>query len=125
MEPACDKEVMAWIRDMYKVQGHEDALGLVCRNGRAARANLEALQTILIKRLQERSYEFARDGVKHLVPVNLVEKLSATPPWRLVVNAREMNQAYRVWTTKYDGVHMVPLTVKQGDWLFSVDLYSG
>ena len=43
---------------------------------------------ILIKRLREKSYEFAKEGVKNLVPINLVEKLSATPPWRLVVNAR-------------------------------------
>ena len=91
MDPACDREVLAWIRDMYEVQEHEEALGLVCRNGKEARENPAALQTILIKRLRERSYEFAKDGVKNLVPVNLVEKLSATPPWRLVVNAREMN----------------------------------
>ena len=115
MKPACDTEVLAWIRDMYEVQEHEDALGLVCKNGKEARANPEALQTILIKRLRERSYEFAKDGVKNLVPVNLVEKLSATPPWRLVVNAREMNMAYKVWRTKYEGIHTVPLTVKQGD----------
>ena len=61
-----------------------------------------------------------------MVPVNLVEKASASPPWRLVVNAREMNNgmAYKVWITKYEGIHTVPLTVKTQDWLFSVDLYS-
>ena len=125
MRPACDKEVLAWIRDMYEVKEHEEALGLTCKNGKEARSNPEALQTILIKRLRERSYEFAKEGVKNLVPVNLVEKLSASPPWRLVVNAREMNKAYKVWRTKYEGVHTVPLTVKKRDWLFSVDLYSG
>jgi hypothetical protein len=60
-----------------------------------------------------------------LVPVNLVDKPSAQPPFRLVVNAREMNKAYKVWRTRYEGVHTVPLTVKPKDWLFSVDLYSG
>ena len=118
MKPACDGEVLVWVRDMYEVKEHEEALGLTCRNGKEARNNLEALQTILIKRLREKSYEFAKDGVKKLVPVNLVEKLSATPPWRLVVNAREMNKAYKVWRTKYEGVHTVPLTVKKRDWLF-------
>ena len=93
-------EVLAWIRDMYEVKEHEDALWLTCKNGKAARQNPQALQKILIKRLRERSYEFAKDGVKILVPVNLVEKLSASPPWRLVVNAREMNKTYKVWRTK-------------------------
>ena len=32
---------------------------------------------------------------------------------------------YRVWRTKYAGIHTVPLTVKRKDWLFSVDLSSG
>ena len=42
-----------------------------------------------------------------------------------MVNAREMNKAYKVWSTRYEGTHTVPLIVKKGDWLFSVDLYSG
>ena len=125
MKPACDKEVLAWIRDMYEVKEHAEALGLVCRNGKEAMSNPEALQTILIKRLRGKSYEFAKDGVKNLVPVNLVEKASASPPWRLVANARGMNMVYKVCSTKYEGVHTVPLTVKKRDWLFSVDLYSG
>ena len=117
--------MLACIRDMYEVKEHEEALGLACKNGKEARSNPEALQKILIKRLREQSYEFAKDAVKTLVPVNLVDKLSASPPWRLVVNAREMNNAYKVWRTRYEGVHTVPLTVKKRDWIFSVDLCSG
>ena len=42
-----------------------------------------------------------------------------------MVNARKMNASYKVWRTRYEGVHTVPSTVKEYDWLFSVDLYSG
>ena len=72
MVPTCDAEVMVWIRDMtlYEVQEHEEALGLMCKNGKCARDNQEALQPVLVNRLIEESYEFAEGGVKNLVPVN-------------------------------------------------------
>ena len=125
LDPTPDAEVLAWVPDMYVVKQHPDAMGLRCQNGRGARDNDEALQTILIKRLREESYEFAVEGVINVVPVNLVPKPGATPPHRLVVVGSVINDSYEKWRVTYESLKTVALTTEEGDWLFSIDLDSG
>ena len=69
----------------------------------------------MLKRLREKSYE-TTDWMKNVVPLNLAEKSSAEPPFRRVVNGKPLNEAYETWRVKYEGIHTVPLTVKQDDW---------
>ena len=124
MDPAPDSEVLHWVRHMYKVQVHEGATGLECTNGKVARQNMEALSAIMKKRLRERSWE-ATTFVINVVPLNLVDKPTADPPFRMVVNGIPLNEHYVTWRIRYEGVKTIPLTVKHRSWIFSVDLESG
>lgn len=123
-EPTPDSEVLSWVEKGYPVQEHEAALGLNCGNGKVARQNPEALQILMTKRLREGSYETTRT-VKNVVPVNLVDKPTADPAFRVTLNGRPVNEAYGAWKIRYEGLKTVPLTVKHMDWLFTLDLFSG
>lgn len=126
MDPRPDAEVLAWVDRMYEVQEHPSAVGLSRRNGAMARKNPDALQDIVMKRLREGSYEFAPEPVTNILSLNLVDKPGASPPFRLIVDpSGDFNDSYNTWKVRYEGTHTVPLTVKEGDWLLTLDLNSG
>ena len=124
VRPKVDDEVLAWLEQHYEVQRHEEAVGVRCRNGKGARENPSALETLMIKRLSEGSWEMT-GSVENVIPLNLVPKPGGEPPFRLVMDASPINSAYSKWKVKYEGHHTTPLAVKPGDLLFSVDLHSG
>ena len=124
MDPPPDREVLAWIEKGYEVKMPPEAEGIRCKNGKVARANEEALQLLLLKRIKEGSWEITNATV-NIIPANLTPKEGAEIPWRLVLNAIPLNEYFYTWRIKYEGLKTVPLTVKQDDWLFSVDYESG
>ena len=124
MVPPCDSEVLHWVQNSYTLEEVEAATGLECLNGKVARQNEEALSAIMVKRLRENSWEGA-SKVVNVMPLNLVDKPTADPPFRLVVNGIPMNEHYNTWRIRYEGVKTVPLAVTRGCWLFSIDLESG
>ena len=74
-----------------------------------------------VRRGRENSWEGA-SKVVNVRPLNLVDKPTADPPFRLVVNGIPMNEHYNTWRIRYEGVKTVPLAVTRGCWLFSIDL---
>ena len=98
------------------------------RNGKVARTKegKAALGVIMLKKLREKVYELAGpEDVDNILPANLVDKPTADPPYRLTQTVCAVNDEMSPWRVRYEGCHTVPLTVKEGDWLFNLDLKSG
>lgn len=126
LQPRVDEEVLAWVEQGYEVKEHQAAMGIRCRNGKVARENEEAVRALLLKRLREGSWEMTNsDEVINIVPINLAPKPSAAIPWRWLINGMPVNEHYAKWKVRYEGLHTLPLVLKPGDWMVSLDLHSG
>jgi hypothetical protein len=100
------------------------AVGIDKQNGMRAREHEQDLQTVILEALLKGSYEVVADrsGVDNVLPANLAPKPSKEPPWRLISNAMAVNEFLLLWSVRYETLRTVPLVMKQGDWLFMVDL---
>ena len=130
-----DAEVMSWMHQGgYEVKLSEQllaelaaegkqAVGIEKPNGKRAQENAEDLRTVVMEVLMKGAYEVVeREGVDNVLPMNLAPKPGKEPPWRLISNAMSVNEFIRLWSVRYETLKTVPLVVRQGDWLFSVDL---
>ena len=126
LRPQVDVEVMAWIEQGYEVKQHEAAMHLRCRNGKVARENMGAVRALFMKRVKEGSWEVVRgEDLINIIPINLAPKPGAEVPWRWLINGRPVNESYSKWRVRYEGLKTLPLVLKPGDWMVSIDLHSG
>ena len=98
-------------------------VGIEKRNGAIARENEADLRMVVMEALRKGAYEVTtRLGVDNVIPMNLAPKPTKDPPWRLISNATEPNEFFPLWSVRYETLRTVPLVVRPGDWLFSIDL---
>jgi uncharacterized protein YidB (DUF937 family) len=127
-----DEEVLAWLSEGYHIKvGLPDLdsglevggwQGISKRNGTVARENLEDFQVVVLQVLKKRAWEVVNESeVVNKLPMNLAPKPSKLPPWRLILNCMELNEYIALWSVRYETLRTVPLVVKLGDWLFSID----
>jgi hypothetical protein len=130
-----DAEVMGWMRQGgYEVKLSEQlladlaaegkqAVGIEKPNGKRAQEHAGDLGLVVMEVLLKGAYEVVnREGVDNVLPMNLAPKPTKVPPWRLISNAMSVNEFLRLWSVRYETLKTVPLVVRQGDWLFSIDL---
>ena len=126
IQPRCDSEVLRWIKHKIQVRAPEEAKGCRMRNGKKAREEPGALQKLMGKRLKNRTFRCARpEDLVNLVSLNLVDKPSADPPYRLTVWPKDLNEALSKWSVRYEGIHKLGLVVWEGCWMLCIDLESG
>jgi hypothetical protein len=134
-EFGADAEVLQWMQqggyavklseglvDELAAEGQQ-AVGIERPNGKRAQEHAEDLRTVVMEVLLKGAYECVeRSGVDNVLPMNLAPKPTKEPPWRLISNAMLVNCFLLLWSVRYETLRTVPLVVRQGDWLFSVDL---
>ena len=126
IQPRCDSEVLRWIKDKIVVRAPEAAQGCRMRNGKVARDQPLALQQLMGKRLRNGTFRCAsQEDCVNLVSLNLVDKPSAEPPYRLTVWPKDLNEALSKWSVRYEGVHKLGLVLWEGAWMVCIDLESG
>jgi hypothetical protein len=103
--------------------GELQPVGIEKLNGAIARENEADLRVVVMEALTKGAYEVTtRLGVDNVIPMNLAPKPTKDPPWRLISNATEPNEFFPLWSVRYETLRTVPLVVRPGDWLFSIDL---
>ena len=79
--------------------------------------------TLVIELLMKETWEVVRrDQLYNLIPLNLAPKPSKVPPWRIITDAREVNEHIAPWKFRYDAPKSVPLVLNKGDWMLTMDL---
>lgn len=127
-----DATVLSWLEEGYRIEVGEpdpesEALpggwqGIDKRNGGVAREHLDDFRRVVMDVLQKGAWEVVREEeVCNKMPMNLAPKVGKEPPWRLILNCKDLNEFVRLWSVRYETLKTVPLVVAQGDWLFSVD----
>ena len=127
LRPEPPKEVLRWVDNMYEIKVEEGGRGIRKQNGKVARMNSADLAKVMFALLEQGSWEVVQEGsTVNVIPLNLAPKPSASPPWRLIVNAIELNKhAVGKWPVKYEGLYTLPMVVDEGQFGFSLDLKDG
>ena len=112
---------------MYEVKIEDEGRGIKKRNGAVARANAEDLSLLLYQLLEQGSWEAVKVGsTVNIIPLNLAPKQGAKPPWRLIVNAIEVNEhVVGKWPCRYEGLQTLPMVVSEGCSGLAMDLKDG
>ena len=111
----------------YTIKVDEAGKGIFKRNGKAARGNNIALVTLVLELLYKKTWEVVQEQQLHnVIPLGLTPKPGKDPPWRIISDAREVNEGVKPWKfryeTWYETLKSVPLIVNRGDWLLTCDL---
>ena len=127
LDPPVDPEVLDWVRHQYEVRVGPEGRDIQKRNGLLAREHWEDHQRLVLKLLKQGSWEIVEAGsTDNVLPMNLAEKLGADPPWRLILNAIDLNDKITCrWKIRYEGIHTLAMTMTQGCWGFTLDLKDG
>ena len=131
-QAGADEEVLGWLKHGYHIKlgaPPEDSgleldgwKGIHKRNGGVARENVDNFRVVVMNGLKKHAWEVVLDdSVVNRLPMNLAPKAGKEPPWRLILNAMELNEYVPLWSVRYETLKTVPLVVAQGDWLFSID----
>ena len=119
-----DAEILKWIREGgYRIKVGEGGKGIKQRNSKEARAHPEALQALILEVLVKGSWELVNEeDLINIIPIGLAPKPSKIPPFRLINDARLVNEHVGGWKFRYESLNAVPLVVNKGDWMFTLDL---
>ena len=124
--PRCDSEVLRWIKNKIVIRAPPEAKGVRMRNGKTAQEQPAAMQRLMGKRLRNKTWRCAdKSRLVNLISLNLVDKPSADPPYRLTVWPKDLNEHLPKWSVRYEGIKKLPLVVWEGAWLICIDLESG
>ena len=118
------QEVLKWVREGgYTIKVSDEGRGIFKRNGKTARLHNTELVTLVIELLMKETWEVVRrDQLYNLIPLNLAPKPSKVPPWRIITDAREVNEHIAPWKFRYETLKSVPLLLNKGDWMLTMDL---
>ena len=119
-----DKEVLQWIRQGgYRIKVGEEGMGIREKNSKEARDHPEELQALILEVLVKGSWELVKEEeLVNIIPIGLAPKPSKIPPFRLINDARLVNEHVKGWKFRYESLNAIPLVVKQGDFMFTLDL---
>ena len=119
-----DEEILKWIKEGgYKIKVGEGGKGINERNSKDAREHPEALQALILEVLVKGSWELVNEeDLINIIPIGLAPKPSKIPPFRLINDARLVNEHVGGWKFRYESLNAVPLVVNKGDWMFTLDL---
>ena len=93
------------------------------KNGKAARQNEAVLEELVSKFLMKGSWELvSEEEVTNVLPLHLVPKEGASPPWRLICDARALNEHIKPWKFRMESLKLLPMVLKPNDVMFTLDL---
>jgi len=117
-------QILSWISEGgYKVKVSEEGVGFKQRNGKLAVEHADAVVTLVVELLKKGSWELVEEAeLKNIIPINLAPKPTKDPPWRLISDARSVNEFVKAWKFKMECLKAVPMIVNPGDWMFTIDL---
>ena len=78
---------------------------------------------MILEVLVKGSWELVNEeDLINIIPIGLAPKPSKIPPFRLINDARLVNEHVGGWKFRYESLNAVPLVVNKGDWMFTLDL---
>ena len=121
-QAGADATVLTWLEEGCRIQvGEPDPEGKALpggwqginrKNGGVAREHLDDFRLVVMDVLKKGAWEVvSEDEVCNRMPMNLTPKLGKEPPWRLILNCRDLNEFVRLWSVRYETLKTVSLVV--------------